>query len=584
MICPSSSVACDLGSEREPAVEALAERLGERRQCRDREADPGVAGERSRIELAARLQLERCRGEAQVAQRDQAVGRAARGEMPGQVLRRQRHDGRQAQALRPPVRGDLELDLRAVERRERGEVERGLDALRGHRVERRRIERELEAAARLHQPAGGGEIGLQRARERRAERGAERCQVRHAERQRGLQLLAVEVDLGLAGEPRDGNLDREIPHHDVLRRGLAHGQRDAEALAEQRRPLRRHELRRRPQAGVEPQRRLLGEREVEMGIGARQVSSLQLQSAPPAGQRPGAGQPQREIAGIRAAAECRQQAAGLAGPRLELERRRIEREAGVDRGLGARLVEASRAQREHRAPAVDGSSEVAGQREGRGLAEHRRPELDALDREPPQLDRRQALRQLGQPEGLVARLLLGGRRRQAQQPDRAGAGLVDHQPAAEQRARRPGEAQILELEPGAVGIGQRQPAEADVERQQAVEPGELGGAVRARQRALDLRHDQPLAGAGLGEAENGEQHEQDDAQRDPQRQADASGHRRTRCGATPPQGARRVAGSFWPSYRAPGGGRHDRRRGAPRSTACPAVARRATRPAERRGR
>ena len=120
----------------------------------------------------------------------------------------------------------------------------------------------------------------------------------------------------------------EIAHHDVLRRGLAGGQRHAEALADQGGELRRHHAGGGPQIGVEPQRGLGGEREVEAGIGARQAFGRELEVARPVVERAGAFEREREIAGLRPPGQRRQQAAGLGRAGLELERRRQRGRAG----------------------------------------------------------------------------------------------------------------------------------------------------------------------------------------------------------------------------------------------------------------
>ena len=240
--------------------------------------------------------------------------------------------------------------------------------------------------------------------------------------------------------------------------------------------------------------------------------------ARPVVERAGAGKLQREVAGSARPAQPRQQAAGLAGAgaRARALRDRASRRASM-RGLRGRPVEPLGAQREHRALAVLGGRELAREREARGLAEHRRAELDALDGEPLQLDRRQLLRQLGQPE----RRVVGSRPRA---PPAAGAAAgsraalsssITSRPPSK-RARRPGR------DAGPRARARRRGHPPSTSRSSRTSNGSkpsrptsvalLSGPASARSSWLA---EQPLAGAGLREAEQGEEHQQNEAQRDP---------------------------------------------------------------------
>jgi hypothetical protein len=95
-----------------------------------------------------------------------------------------------------------------------------------------------------------------------------------------------------------------------------------------------------------------------------------------------------------------------------------------------------------------------------------------------------------------------------------GAHLIDLKPGLQQRGRRPGQAQPLELEPDALGVRDRQTRQAQVERDQPVQAGHLDHGSGTGERAFELRGEQPFAGTGLRETECGDDHKENQAQRD----------------------------------------------------------------------
>ncbi len=495
-----------IGREPRAAIERQAEGCAQRPERWRVQREPGAAGERGRVERAGGLQVQILGVERKLAEGQRAVRRARERQPPGEVLRRQRQLGGQPQAREATGPGDL--DRSRGRHRER---ERRLEPLGRAAFERGRFDGERQAAARLQQRTFGAQMGPQRTRKLRIEQRPERREVRHLEVGRGRKLAAFEVELGPAGQIAARGRGPQVIDAQPLRRGLGHRQRQPELLAQEACRRLGQQARRRPQAAVQVQLRLVDERDLEPGAGLRQSLGIEANVAGPGVERAGAGKLQPEVAGVGPAAQPGQEPAGLDRLEAQLQGGRIKVETGVEGGAGGRTIDPFGVEREHDRAAVIAASESAGKAEGRRLAEHLRPEHDLGHGQPVECHRRQPPRELRQPEGLV----VGRRRtrRPAQQPDPVGAELGNLDPAPQQSARRPRELQALDLEPVAILGRNRQPGQAGIERQAAGEVCDLDPGVGAGQRALDHGADHALAGTGLREGERGADQEQDKAKR-----------------------------------------------------------------------
>ena len=90
-------------------------------------------------------------------------------------------------------------------------------------------------------------------------------------------------------------------------------------------------------------------------------------------------------------------------------------------------------------------------------------------------------------------------------------------------ARRPVEGDALSCQPYAFAIGEPKCSDTHVERNPPVDIGDLDARLRRRQQRGELRREQALAGAGLHEAGNGDQDDQDQTDRI-EKPADGAAH------------------------------------------------------------
>ena len=128
-------------------------------------------------------------------------------------------------------------------------------------------------------------------------------------------------------------------------------------------------------------------------------------------------------------------------------------------------------------------------------------------------------RQFGQ--GLRAGLLA---LRQALQGEPTRTQPLDLEAPAQQGRGRCRRAQVVQLQPGALGIGHAQLREPEIERDQAIQAGQADGGIGAAQGAAQQLGDQPFTGRGLGDRECAGKREGDRAQRPHQHEADAADH------------------------------------------------------------
>ena len=103
------------------------------------------------------------------------------------------------------------------------------------------------------------------------------------------------------------------------------------------------------------------------------------------------------------------------------------------------------------------------------------------------------------------------------------------QPSISRRPRNNAEAdcrraQVVQLQPSALGIGHAQLLEPEIERDQAIQAGQADGRIGAAQGAAQQLGDQPFTGRGLGDRECARKREGDQAQRPHQHEADAADH------------------------------------------------------------
>ena len=227
-----------------------------------------------------------------------------------------------------------------------------------------------------------------------------------------------------------------------------------------------------------------------------------------------------QLAGLRSVRDCREQATGLV--RLQAEIERTAGEIGIERKpcVRRRLIDAVDA--EIRGEPVRGlvSPCLAIDPEGGGLPDHRLPQLEPIDEDPPDVDRhRQGFRKLGQARERewLWRLRHRLRGRQAVKGDalRAHRGDLDLQ-AQEGRGHEV-EARAIDLQPVALRIAQAHPVDPHVEGQEAFDAGDVRGLALARERAARERGDLALAPARLQHAqsagESGEDQEHEHQER-----------------------------------------------------------------------
>jgi hypothetical protein len=328
---------------------------------------------------------------------------------------------------------------------------------------------------------------------------------------------------GVAGQVRRCRHDAQPLDRQLLRPRLRDGNLQPHPIADDRSKVARQQPRRRLDGTIEGETQAVGERDPDGGIRVREPLGIDLEIALPTIQRPLAGQRQRERAGGRVAGEGGEEPAGLLRLHRQIESRRRQLQGGIDAGAGGRLIDALQRQLRIRRATVLGGVEMAAEREAGGLPEDLLAKIECGDGQLLHGCRRQPVRQLRKAEGL-GRLGLGLGRRQPVQADPGGADLIDPDTAAQQRARRPGESRIIDLEPDAVRIGGRDAAKAHVDRHRPLQPGDLDRHLGRAQEGAEPVRDHALAEAGLRSNDHAGDQQQDQGERHQERKADAPNH------------------------------------------------------------
>ena len=374
------------------------------------------------------------------------------------MLRRQRDLGRQPQprGVAPGANADTGTSL--VQSVEHGQVERCPD-LAGANLARRKIgEGELQAPFWLHERTIDRRAEIERTRERHVQTTSERCQI--ADLQAGLrdETVGPEIHVSGAGQGDEGRRGAQVLDRQPARSRLHGGQRQLQPIAYERVDGRRQDSLCRFELAMKARSNGIGQRERDLRVGTRQPCGYDPKVALPVIERPLAGQLEREIAGRRSARQAGQQPAGFR--RIEIERERTIRhiQPRPKGGSSSFLVLPLQIQGRIRNAASIARPQPSGQTEDRALAQHRRADLQLVDRQGPDDYRRHRGRQCGHTLAVV------GAGRQAMQREPACAQVIDVELAAQERPGRCRDPNIIHFQPRPFGVGQAQLLEAEVER------------------------------------------------------------------------------------------------------------------------
>ncbi len=512
-----------VGVQRRAAIDGLAIGGGEPRQGFQGEVDLAGGGQRRGIDLAPNRQHDVRHRELQELQIDRVLLPAEHVDLPAEIVHRQGRQIRCCEPFRLPAAGQREPAQAIGERLAGGKIEAGRKAVGRDAGGGKAGALQLQGPVGLQKTTFGVEVELERARQRRAGERAQGREIGLRHLHAGLEPLRLEVDRAGGGQLDARRRGAQLRDLELLRAGLHHRERQAQTIAQGRGDVRRQHACCRHDLAVDRQRQPIVERDAERGIGPRQTLGIRVQSPVPGVERPLARQLQDHALRLRLAGQRRQQAALLMGAQGQLERGGLELQGRIQGHACRPLVGALEIERQGCRPAIVRHVELAGQRKARRRAHHLRAEIDLRHCELPHGGGRQPARQLRHADRFRR---LGGRRarRQPLDVDAGGAYPIDPDTPAQQRARRPGQLEIIDLEPDAFAIGGGDPPDAHVDRHQPLQPRDLDRQVGRGQHRTELGCDQTLAVTGLRQAEGGGDQQDNQGQRRQKGEADTTDH------------------------------------------------------------